>query len=73
MEQKFSVYTEDMTYLLIEMTRLLKEYKQEIPDDVYKILLDLIYHSKNNLKEMEDYYEKFIKARISSVFYLYRL
>lgn len=68
MEQKFSVYTEDMTYLLIEMTRLLKEYKQEIPDDVYKILLDLIYHSKNNLKEMEDYYEKFIKARISSVF-----
>lgn len=68
MEQKFSVYTEDMTYLLIEMTRLLKEYKQEIPDDVYKILLDLIYHSKNNLKEMEDYYEKFIKARISSMF-----
>ena len=43
----------DLRYELTEFREVLMGFRYDIPEDTYKILYDLIYHSLISLKELE--------------------
>ena len=47
---------ENLYYLLNELSETLVKFRFDFPEDVYKILTDLLIHSKSILKEMEAKY-----------------
>ena len=44
----------DMKYLLNELREVLVKFRHDIPEDTYKLLFDLVYHSQNTLLELEE-------------------
>ena len=64
--ENFKQNNDDLKYLLSEMQAVLNRFRFDIPEDLHKILLDLIYHTKNTVKGMEKEYEQFIKTWDSS-------
>lgn len=60
-------YKEDMLYLLKEMTSVISNYKNDIPEEMYKVLSDLIYHSNNTVKEMYKEYERSFETWFDSL------
>ena len=51
--ENFEQNCEDLKYLASEMKEALDRFRFDIPEDFHKVLLDLVYHTKNTVKEME--------------------
>lgn len=60
--ENFKEKLEDLKYLASEIQSTIDRNRFDIPEDLHKILLDLNYHTKNTLKEMEKEYEQFIET-----------
>lgn len=60
--ENFKEKFEDLKYLASEMQDVIGRNRSDIPENCYKILLDLLYHNKNIIKEMEKEYEQFIET-----------
>lgn len=60
--ENFEQNCEDLKYLASEMQAALDRFRFDIPEDFHKVLLDLVYHTKNTVKEMEREYEQFIET-----------
>lgn len=64
---EFKQCTEDLLYLFSEMNTVLTKFKSDIPEDIHKILKDLVYHSTNSVKELEVLYGRLNETRDDSV------
>ena len=62
MEEKIKNSFEDLFYLTNELKDTLVRTRRDIPEDFYKVFLDLVYHTNRTLKEMESDYDKFIET-----------
>lgn len=71
--ENFKQNCDDLKYLASEMQAVADRFRFDIPEDFHKVLLDLIYHTKNTVKGMEKEYEQFIKTWDSSDSKLCRL
>ena len=60
--EHFEYSCDDLKYLASEMQDVLIRNRKDIPENFYKVMIDLIYHTKNTLKEMEKEYEQFIET-----------
>jgi hypothetical protein len=60
--ENFKNNCEDLKYLASELQTTLYKIKSDIPEDFFKVLLDLIYHTNTIIKEMENEYEQFIET-----------
>lgn len=49
---------DNLNYLLKQLEETLIKFRFDFPEDVYKILYDLLYHSLNTVKEMEAKYNE---------------
>ena len=49
---------DNLNYLLKQLEETLMKFRFDFPEDVYKILSDLLYHSRNTVKEMEAKYNE---------------
>ena len=62
-----------MKECLIEMKDSLERNRYTIPEEFYRSMLDLVYHSNKAVKELEDDYDKFVKAWNDCMCELHRL
>jgi hypothetical protein len=60
--EHFEYSCDDLKYLASEMQDVLIRNRKDIPENFYKVMIDLIYHTKNTVKEMEKEYEQFIET-----------
>ena len=60
--ENFECSCDDLKYLASEMQDVLIRNRKDIPENFYKVMVDLIYHTKITVKEMEKEYEQFIKT-----------
>lgn len=60
--EHFEYSCDDLKYLASEMQDVLSRNRKDIPENFYKVMIDLIYHTKNTVKEMEKEYEQFIET-----------
>lgn len=60
--EHFECSCDDLKYLASEMQDVLIRNRKDIPENFYKVMMDLIYHTKNTVKEMEKEYEQFIET-----------
>lgn len=58
---------EDLQYLADEIISVLRKNRSDVPEDLFKIISDLVYHTKRTLKEMEIKNEKFNETRNDSL------
>lgn len=64
--ENFEQNCEDLKYLASEIRAVLDRFRSDIPEDLHKVLLDLVYHIKTITREMENEYEQFNETRDSS-------
>ncbi len=64
--ENFEQNCEDLKYLASEIRAVLDRFRSDIPEDLHKVLLDLVYHIKTITREMENEYERFNEARDNS-------
>ena len=64
--ENFEQHCEDLKYLASEIRAVLDRFRSDIPEDLHKVLLDLVYHIKTITREMENEYEQFNEARDNS-------
>lgn len=64
--ENFKQNCEDLKYLASEIRAVLDRFRSDIPEDLHKVLLDLVYHIKTITREMENEYEQFNETRDSS-------
>lgn len=60
--ENFKQNCEDLKYLVCEIHSTVDRNRFYIPEDFHKVILDLVYHTKNTIKEMEKEYEQFIET-----------
>lgn len=60
--ENFEQTCEDLKYLVCEIHSTVDRNRFYVPEDFYKVILDLCYHAKNSIKEMEKDYEQFVKT-----------
>ena len=49
---------ENLEYLIRELQDTILKFRFDFPEDVFKLLNDLLYHANNTLKEMEAIYNE---------------
>lgn len=64
--ENFEQNCEDLKYLASEIRAVLDRFRSDIPEDLHKVLLDLVYHIKTITREMENEYEQFNETRDTS-------
>ena len=52
MKDKF----ENLQYCLSELNKVIRDYRFDFPEDIYKVLIDLLFHASNELTEMYNLY-----------------
>lgn len=71
--KQFNQDAEDLLYILDEVESTVKRNREDIPDNLIKILLDLCYHGKKSLHRMVVEYEHTIMSRDDSSLPVQRL